>query len=115
MASSRLTNVETRSAIVPAFAGIREWIAERLTFENRILLLSLAIAVPGFLALWTGKHNTRTLVVVSILLGAIVWKLAQELRVRVVRPLHTLANLLEAVHEGDFSLRARLPERIDAL
>lgn len=120
MASSRLTEgIGTRSAVIPLFAGIREWIAERLTFENRILLLSLAIAVPGFLAtvvlLWTRPNSTRLLVVVSILMGAIVWKLAQELRVRVIRPLHTLANLLEAVHEGDFSLRARLPERIDAL
>lgn len=118
MASSRLTDVETQPAAAPAFAGIREWIAERLTFENRILLLSLAIAVPGFLAtlvLLSKHYPPRILVVVSILMGAIVWKLAQELRVRVIRPLHTLANLLEAVHEGDFSLRARLPERVDAL
>src|SRR5215210_1603625 len=116
MDSSR---VETRPGAVPIFTGLRERIAERITFENRVLLLSLAIAVPGFLAtlalLWTGNYSTRTLIVVSILMGALVWKLAQELRIRVVRPLHTLANLLEAVHEGDFSLRARLPERIDAL
>jgi two-component system, NtrC family, nitrogen regulation sensor histidine kinase NtrY len=116
MDSSRL---ESRTALVPAFSGIRVWIAERLTFENRILLLSLAISVPGFLAtlvlLWTERYSTRILVVVSILMGALVWKLAQELRIRVVRPLHTLASLLEAVHEGDFSLRARLPERVDAL
>ena len=117
MASSRL---EARSGeMIPLFAELRERIAERLTFENRILLLSLAIAVPGFLAtlvlLWTGHHSTRILVVVLILMAAIVWKLAQELRIRVIRPLHTLANLLEAVHEGDFSLRARLPDRVDAL
>jgi len=121
MASRPLSNVETQTEVAPApvFAGLREWIAERLTFENRILLLSLAIAVPGFLAtlvlLWTRPYSIRILLVVSILMGAIVWKLAQELRVRVIRPLHTLANLLEAVHEGDFSLRARLPDRVDAL
>jgi PAS domain S-box-containing protein len=113
------SRVETRTAAVPVLATMRERIAERLTFENRVLLLSLAIAVPGFLGtltlLWTGNYSPRILVVVSILMGAIVWKLAQELRIRVVRPLHTLASLLEAVHEGDFSLRARLPERVDAL
>jgi len=116
MDSSR---VETPAQAVTAVSALRERIAERLTFENRVILLSLAIAVPGFLAtlvlLWTGHYSIRILVVVSILMGAIVWKLAQELRIRVVRPLHTLANLLEAVHEGDFSLRARLPERVDAL
>jgi nitrogen fixation/metabolism regulation signal transduction histidine kinase len=116
MDSSR---VESRAGVFPALSGLRERIAERLTFERRILLLSLAIAIPGFLAtlllLWTGGYTTRILIVVTILMGALVWKLAQELRIRVVRPLHTLASLLEAVHEGDFSLRARLPERIDAL
>lgn len=106
-------------AATPAFHGLREWVSTRLSFENRVLLLTLAVAIPGFLAtlvlLWTGHYGTRIILVISILLGAIVWKLAQELRTRVVRPLHTLANLLEAVHEGDFSLRARLPEKVDAL
>jgi len=120
MDSSPLSDqLGSRADAVPAFLAIRERIAERLTFENRILFLSLALAVPGFLGtlvlLWIGNYSPRFLIVVSILMGAIVWKLAQELRSRVVRPLHTLANLLEAVHEGDFSLRARLPDRVDAL
>lgn len=122
MDSSHLDrHLQARPGVAPpvAFRALREWISARLSFENRILLLTLAVAVPGFLAtvvlLWTGHYGTRIVLVISILLGAIVWKLAQELRTRVVRPLHTLASLLEAVHEGDFSLRARLPERIDAL
>jgi nitrogen fixation/metabolism regulation signal transduction histidine kinase len=121
MDSSHLdSHLKTRAEVeAPAFQALRERIAARLSFENRILLLTLAVAVPGFLAtlvlLWTGRYEARIILVVSILLCAIVWKLAQELLTRVVRPLHTLANLLEAVHEGDFSLRARLPERIDAL
>jgi two-component system nitrogen regulation sensor histidine kinase NtrY len=121
MDSSHLdSHLKAREEVgAPAFQALRERISARLSFENRILLLTLAVAVPGFLAtlalLWTGRYETRIILVVSILLCAIVWKLAQELLTRVVRPLHTLANLLEAVHEGDFSLRARLPERIDAL
>ena len=121
MDSSHLDgHLRTREeAAAPLFHTLRERISARLSFENRILLLTLAAAVPGLLAtlvlLWTGRYGTRIILVVSILLCAIVWKLAQELRTRVIRPLHTLANLLEAVHEGDFSLRARLPERIDAL
>ena len=43
-----------------------------------------------------------------------VW-LAVNLRDRVVRPLQTLANLLSALREGDFSLRARQPGGADAL
>lgn len=121
MDSSHLdSHLKTHGEAAPsAFHALRERVSARLSFENRILLLTLAVAVPGFLAtlvlLWSGRYGTRIILVVSILLCAIIWKLSQELRTRVVRPLHTLANLLEAVHEGDFSLRARLPERIDAL
>ena len=119
MASSQATHRLEGRGIIPTFLLLREWLAERLTFERRVLLLSLAIAIPGFLAtlvlLWTSHYSTRILVVVSILMSALVWKLALELQARVVRPLHTLASLLEAVHEGDFSLRARLPDRVDAL
>jgi PAS domain S-box-containing protein len=35
---------------------------------------------------------------------------ALALRDRVVRPLHALSNLLGAIREGDFSIRARVPE-----
>ena len=74
MDSSR---VETRTALLPALAALRERIYERITFENRILILSLAIAVPGFLAtvvlLWTGNYSTRLLVVVTIIMGVVLF------------------------------------------
>ncbi len=41
--------------------------------------------------------------------------LAVNLRERVVRPLQTLSNLLSALREGDFSLRARPSQEGDAL
>ena len=40
---------------------------------------------------------------------------ALVLRERVVRPLQTLSNLLAALREGDYSIRARGAERDDAL
>jgi nitrogen fixation/metabolism regulation signal transduction histidine kinase len=50
------------------------------------------------------------------LLVVFLWGwLAANLRDRVVHPLQTLANLLSALREGDFSLRARLPQERDAL
>jgi two-component system, NtrC family, nitrogen regulation sensor histidine kinase NtrY len=90
-----------------------------LSFENRILLLALATGLPALAAtlllLWKGGYNNRVISVVAVALLFVWWKLAAGLRDRVVRPLQTLANLLGAVREGDFSLRARLPEQADAL
>jgi nitrogen fixation/metabolism regulation signal transduction histidine kinase len=88
-------------------------------FENRILLLALATGLPALLAtlllLWSGGYNNRIISVAAVIMLFVWWKLAVGLRDKVVRPLQTLANLLGAVREGDFSLRARLPEKADVL
>jgi two-component system nitrogen regulation sensor histidine kinase NtrY len=83
----------------------------RLRFQDRLLLLVLATALPAWLAtgvlLWRaeGAAELRAalfgLVSVAVLVGVAV------VRRRVVRPLQALANMLEALREGDYSLRAR--------
>jgi nitrogen fixation/metabolism regulation signal transduction histidine kinase len=83
----------------------------RLSHDRRILLMALAAALPGALIslifLWTGDYTakvqwTLTVVIVTVCLG-----FAFALRERVVLPLQTLSNLLAALGEGDFSIRAR--------
>src|SRR5690349_12959690 len=83
----------------------------RLSHDRRILLMALASASPGALIslifLWTGDYTpkvqwTLTVVIVTVCLG-----FAFALRERVVLPLQTLSNLLAALGEGDFSIRAR--------
>jgi nitrogen fixation/metabolism regulation signal transduction histidine kinase len=73
--------------------------------------MALASASPGavisLIFLWTGDHTpkvewTLTVVIVTFCLG-----FAFALRERVVLPLQTLSNLLAALGEGDFSIRAR--------
>jgi nitrogen fixation/metabolism regulation signal transduction histidine kinase len=97
----------------------RRRFATLLSFENRILFLALATGLPALAAtlllLVKVGYNNRVIWVVAVLLLWVWWKLAVGLRDKVVRPLQTLANLLGAVREGDFSLRARLPEKADAL
>jgi nitrogen fixation/metabolism regulation signal transduction histidine kinase len=97
----------------------RRRFARLLSFENRILFLALATGLPALAAtlllLVKVGYNNRVIWVVAVLLLWVWWKLAVGLRDKVVRPLQTLANLLGAVREGDFSLRARLPEKADAL
>ncbi len=91
----------------------------RLAFEDRILLFALATGLPGtllsLLLVWLDPHSLRLRWTVTLVAGCLWIWLAVNLRDRVVRPLQTLANLLSALREGDFSLRARQPEEIDAL
>src|SRR5829696_879401 len=84
----------------------------RLSHDRRILLMAFASGLPGALIslifLWfvgdfTPKVQwTLTVVIVAFCLG-----FAFALRERVILPLQTLSNLLAALGEGDFSIRAR--------
>jgi nitrogen fixation/metabolism regulation signal transduction histidine kinase len=90
-----------------------------LAFEDRILLLAFATGLPGtlfsLLFVWLDPHSLKLRWTVT-LFALFLWGwLALQLRDRVVRPLQTLANLLSALREGDFSLRARQPQEADAL
>jgi PAS domain S-box-containing protein len=90
-----------------------------MRFERRILLLALLAGAPGaavgLVLLWAsgGSHDgawTLSVLIVATWLGA-----AFAVRERAVRPLQTLANLLGALREGDFSIRARGARGDDAL
>ncbi|MGE5815543.1 MAG: PAS domain-containing protein, partial [Acidobacteriota bacterium] len=91
----------------------------RLTHDARVLLMAFAAAAPGSIIsltfLWTGEYTpkvqwTLTVFIVTVMLG-----FAFALRERIVIPLQTLSNLLAALSEGDFSIRARGASREDPL
>ena len=82
-----------------------------MTHDRRVFLLALGAGLPGVLVsmilIWGGDYTpkvqwTLTLVVVGAWLG-----FSHAVRERVVTPLHTLSNLLAALREGDYSIRAR--------
>ncbi len=85
----------------------------RLSHDRRIVLLALAAGLPGVLLtltlLFVGDYSGRLRWTLAPAL-VVVWLMAAfALRDRVVRPLQTLANMLAALREGDFSIRARVP------
>jgi nitrogen fixation/metabolism regulation signal transduction histidine kinase len=65
--------------------------------------------------LWAGDYAAKTRWTLAVFIVVLWWGFAFALRERVVRPLQTLANLLAALREGDFSLRARGGRAGDAL
>ena len=87
----------------------------RLRLERRLLLYALAAALPagvlGIVLLWRGDYSPRTQWTLTVLVTVVWWGFASALIGEVVRPLQTLANLLEALREGDFSFRVRAPSR----
>jgi two-component system, NtrC family, nitrogen regulation sensor histidine kinase NtrY len=91
----------------------------RITYDRRILLLALLAGLPGagvgLLYVWLGEMSTRGQWTLTILIVGVWLVAALTLRERVIRPLQTLANLLGALREGDFSIRARGARGDDSL
>jgi two-component system nitrogen regulation sensor histidine kinase NtrY len=89
------------------------------SFETRILLLALAVGLPATLLalalLWMVPASAAVRWTLAGLLILAWWVLASSLQGQVVRPLRTLASLLSAMREGDFSLRARPAPTLDAM
>src|SRR5258707_807775 len=91
----------------------------RLTHEQRVLLMGLMGGLPGtaiaMALLWLGDYTSKVQWTFSTLILSFWLGFAFALRARVVLPLQTLSNLLAALREGDFSIRARGASRKDAL
>jgi two-component system nitrogen regulation sensor histidine kinase NtrY len=90
-----------------------------LTHDRRILLMALAAGLPGvvitFILLWGGDFTPKVQWTLTVLVLAVWFGFALALRDRVVYPLQTISNLLAALREDDFSIRARGAESPDAL
>ncbi len=91
----------------------------RVRHADKVLLLSLAAGFPGIvIALfftWTCNLSRPLAIATTVLLAGAWLACGWAARVRVVRPLQTLANLLLAIREEDFSIRAHVPRRDDPL
>jgi two-component system nitrogen regulation sensor histidine kinase NtrY len=87
--------------------------------ERQVTRLALAAPVPALAValwlLWTGEFAPRTQWTLTVLLVGSWLALAFILRERVVRPLQTLSNMLAAIREQDYSLRARRANPDDSL
>ncbi|HKV52445.1 MAG TPA: ATP-binding protein [Gemmatimonadaceae bacterium] len=93
--------------------------AQPSAFERRIFLLAVLAGTPGGVValalLWTGDYSDRLRWTLSILVFGAWLGITLALRERVVRPLQTISNMLAALREGDFSIRARGAREDDAL
>ncbi|HYW39905.1 MAG TPA: hypothetical protein VE957_17465 [Terriglobales bacterium] len=91
----------------------------RLRYEHRISLYSLLVALPGIavsgILVWLQPWSTASKLALSFVELFGWWVLALALHSQTVRPLQTLANVVAALREEDYSFRARGAIADDAL
>ena len=90
-----------------------------VSHEFRITLLTLLAGFPAVLVseiiLWTGEYTAKVQWTLSLLILGFWIGVAAGIQERVASPLRTIANLLEAMREGDYSIRGRKAPNEDAL
>ena len=91
----------------------------RLTHDTQVFLLTIAAGLPAALTsliiLWTGDYTPKVQWTLTVLIVGCLLGFAASLRSRVVLPLQTVANLLAAMREDDFSIRGRTADPDDPL
>jgi two-component system nitrogen regulation sensor histidine kinase NtrY len=91
----------------------------RLRLDQQLFLLALGAGLPGAVTslfiLWTGDYTPKVQWTLTVVIVATLAGLATSVRTRIVVPLQTLANLLAALREDDFSIRGRTANPDDPL
>ena len=91
----------------------------RAPFERRVMRLSLLLVVPGLLIsgilIWLQSWalESKLILIAVELIACLI--IAASLHDHIIRPLQTLANVVGALREEDYSFRARLAVPNDAL
>ncbi|MEZ5285243.1 MAG: ATP-binding protein [Vicinamibacterales bacterium] len=92
---------------------------KRLTIDQRILLLTLGASLPGAVValalLWVGDYTPKVQWTLTTFIIVMMAGFAASVRARITIPLQTLANLLAALREDDFSIRGRTADPEDPL
>ncbi len=90
-----------------------------LSHDKRVLLLAFSAGLPAVVVslaiLWTGDYTPRVRWTLTALVLLGLAGFLRALWERVVRPLQTVSNLLAAMREEDFSIRARGARGTDPL
>src|SRR6266581_5628018 len=83
----------------------------RLSYEGRISWLTLAAVAPAIVValalLWFGDYSAKLQWTLTIVIVGCFAVFISSTREHMVRPLQTMSNLLAALREGDYSIRAR--------
>ncbi len=83
----------------------------RFSYEGTITLLTLGAIIPAIVValglLWFGDYSAKVQWTLTIVIVGCFLAFVFSAREHTVRPLQTMSNLLAALREGDYSIRAR--------
>jgi two-component system, NtrC family, nitrogen regulation sensor histidine kinase NtrY len=83
----------------------------RFSYEGRIAWLTLGAVAPAIVValvlLWFGDYSAKVQWTLTILIVGCFLVFVSSAREHTIRPLQTMSNLLAALREGDYSIRAR--------
>jgi len=83
----------------------------RFSYEGKITWLTVVAALPAILValalLWLGDYSAKVQWTLTILIVGCFAVFISSTREHTIRPLQTMSNLLAALREGDYSIRAR--------
>ena len=87
--------------------------------DRKVLIFTLLSGLPAItllmIFLWGGDHASKTQWTLTVLMLSLWIGFALSAQQHVIRPLQTLSNLLAALREGDYSMRAVRPDLENAL
>lgn len=90
-----------------------------LRYDLQLFFLALLAGLPAVAVamwlLWSGSLSPRVQWTITVVIAMSWLGFAIGVRERGVRPLQTISNMLAALHEGDYSIRARQFRPDDAL
>ena len=91
----------------------------RFSHEGKLAWLTIGAVAPAvitaMLILWLGDYSAKVQWTLTIVIIALAAGFVSAARDHVVHPLRTMSNLLAALREGDYSIRARGARGDDAL
>ena len=91
----------------------------RISHENRLTWLTLGAVIPAAIValglLWFGGYSAKVQWTLTLFIFVFALAYIVSAREHTVRPWQTITNLLAALREGDYSIRARGARENDAL
>ncbi|OYW11725.1 MAG: PAS domain-containing sensor histidine kinase, partial [Acidobacteriia bacterium 12-62-4] len=91
----------------------------KLSHEGTVQVLALAAGLPAVVfAVWvigTSDYSPKVVWTLGLVIGGAWLGFGLAVRERIASPLRTVSNLLEAIREGDYSIRATGAAGTDAL